>query len=894
MNSCTMKQRQSVSSIFYLRGFCLFCLLLLTALPLQAVASETVFLPIKVTSADDTTKLAANVDKLFTEALDSQSFMIIDRPQAETMADYVGSWPPPVNTLKSIAEKSGADNVVIGNLTKLGNSFSLDVKIFDSLNPSNPTYLSSQSQNIDNLTEAVNEIASALTGYTKQGITVATIAPEGNKRIDSGAILRRIKTKAGSIYDPSVLREDLKAIYAMGYFDDVQIDVSDSGNAKKVIFRVVEKPVITSLTYDGMDDLKEKDLKDVVNIQEQSILNPAKINEGVEAIKALYKSKGYYDTQVKADISYPTAETAVVQYKIDEGDKIYIKTISFEGNTAFDDDELAGVIDTGEKWFMSWLTSAGLLKPEKIKIDASKLVAYYHNHGYLEAKVGEPIVTQEKEWLYVTFTIEEGPRFRLGTVDIKGDLISDKQDILNLLKIRDEEFLSRQQLRDDVLRITDYYAERGYAFADVRPEMNKSDAGQRVDVTISITKSDLVYINRIAIAGNTRTRDNVIRRDLSIEEGGIFNSKALRASNQALQRLGYFEEVNITPEPTLNPSQMDINIDVKEKSTGSFSIGAGYSSVDNLILMGQIAERNFLGRGDTLSLSANVGGSSSLYNLAYTNPRVNDSNLTWGADLYSTEREYDDYTRDSTGGGIRLGYPIWEKWKIYGNYSYTDTTLSDVSDDASYIIRNSVDIHITSAFKTSLIRDTRNNYYMPTSGSKNLISVKYAGGPLSGDAQFTKVEASSSWFFPLFMDTAFHIKGSAGQVFENEDDKLPVYERFYLGGMSTMRGFEYGKVSPKDPDTDERIGGDRMWYSNIELIFPLAAEQGIFGVVFYDTGNVFNDDESFSFSSPKQSTGIELRWMSPLGPLRVVWGYNLNPDDDEDTSVWDFSIGGSF
>lgn len=894
MNSCTMKQRQAGYSAVLLHGVCLLCLLVLTALPLQAAVSETLFLPIKVTSADDSEKLTANIDKLFREALDPETFIIIDRIQAETMADYSGSWPPSVDSLKTIAENAGADNVVLGNLTKLGNSFSLDVKIFDSLNPSNPTYLSSQSQSIDNLTQAIEEIASALTGYTKQGATVATIAPEGNKRIDSGAILRRIKTKAGSIYDPSVLREDLKAIYAMGYFDDVQIDVSDSSSGKKVIFRVIEKPVITSLTYDGQDDLKEQDLKDVVNIQEQSILNPSKINAGVEAIKALYKSKGYYDTQVKANISYPTTETAVVEYKIDEGDKIFIKEITFEGNTAFDDGELAGVIDTGEKWFMSWLTSAGLLKPDKIRMDAGKLVAFYHNHGYLEAKVGEPVVVQEKKWLYVTFTIEEGPRFRLGTVDITGDLISDKQDILDLLKIRQEEYLSRQQLRNDVLRITDYYSERGYAFADVRPQMNKSASGERIDITININKSDLVYINRISVTGNTRTRDNVIRRDLSIEEGGVFNSKALRTSNQALQRLGYFEEVNITPEPTLNPSQMDIAIDVKEKSTGSFSIGAGYSSVDQLILMGQIAERNFLGRGDTLSLSANLGGSSSRYNLAYTNPRVNDSNLSWGIDLFDTEREYDDYTRDSTGGALRLGYPLFEKVKLYGNYSYTDTTLTDVSDDASYIIRNSQDIHITSALKFSLVRDTRNSYYMPSNGSKNLISVKYAGGPLSGDAQFTKIEGSTSWYFPLFNNYVFHVKGAAGKVIENEDDQLPVYERFYLGGMSSMRGFEYGKVSPKDPDTDERIGGDKMWYSNVEFIFPLAAEQGIFGAVFYDTGSVFNDDEDFSFSDPKQSVGLELRWMSPLGPLRLVWGYNLDPEDDEDSSVWDFSIGGSF
>lgn len=893
MISSRQTQKHHRSPLFYKCFAFFFCFTLLAGTHVRANDLETLFLPIKVTTAENAGQLSRQIDKLFSERLDQNSFVLLDRTQAKTLADY-NSWPPSVSVLKNIAEDTGTDNVVIGNLTKLGNQFSLDIKIFDILTPSKPTYLSSQSQSFDNLEQAVADLSIQLMGYTQKDTMVSSIAPEGNKRIDSGAILRRIKTKAGSAYDPSALREDLKAIFKMGYFDDVQIDVSDSATGKKVLFRVVEKPIISSLTYTGQDDIKEKELKEVVNIQERSILNPAKVDAGVEAIKALYKSKGYYDTKVTADISYPNPENAVVAYIIDEGDKIFIKEINFEGNQAFDDDELADQIETSEKWFMSWLTSAGLLKPDQIKQDAGRIVTFYHNNGYLEAKIGEPVITQEEKWYYVTFKIEEGPRFRLGTIDIKGDLISDKEKILNLLSIRDAEFLSRQQLRNDVLKITDYYAERGYAFADVKPKMNKSETGKRVDITIDITKSDLVYINRITIKGNSRTRDNVIRRDLTIEEGGVFNSKALRKSNQALQRLGFFEEVNITPEPTLNPTEMDISVDIKEKSTGTFSIGAGYSSVDNLILMGQISENNFLGRGDKLALSANIGGSSSRYNLAYTNPRVNDSNLSWGVDLFNTEREYDDYTRESVGGALRMGYPIWERWKLFGSYSYSDTDLSDVSEDASYIIQNSVDIHVTSAVKMSMVRDTRNRMFVPSKGSKNLVSVKYAGGPLQGDAQFTKLEGSSSWYFPLFLGTTFHAKGAAGQVFENEDDKLPVYERFYLGGLSSMRGFEYAKVSPIDTDSGDRIGGDKMWYSNIEFIFPILSEQGIYGVTFYDAGRVFNDDEDWEFSDIDHAVGLEMRWLSPLGPLRLVWGYNLDPEDDEDDAVWDFSIGGSF
>jgi len=663
-----------------------------------------------------------------------------------------------------------------------------------------------------------------------------------------------------------------------------------------VIFRVIEKPVISSVVYEGVNELKEEDVKAAANLKEHFILNPAKISAAEEAIKNLYKTKGFYNSTVTSQVTYPDDRGALVSFKINEGKKIFIKEISVEGNTTFSDDELLDEIETDEKWFMSWLTDAGLLDRNKIQQDAQKIAAFYNNAGFLEAKVGDPQITQKEEWLYVKFVVEEGPRFRVGTVDITGDLIGDKEKMLALLTIRNEKYVSRQIIRDNILALNDYYSEFGYAFANIKPITSKSSSGDRMDVTLKVAKGNLVYIDRITIKGNSRTRDNVIRRELRIAEGGLFDSKAIRQSTQALQRLMYFEEVTLTPEPSLDPDRMNVIISVKEKSTGTFSIGAGYSSTDKLIVMGQISENNFLGRGDTLALSANVGSSSSRYNLGYTNPHLNDSPLSWGVDLFSTEREYDDYTKDSRGGGLRLGYPVFEKWQLYGNYSYTDTDLTDVSEDASYIIRKSVDLHVTSAVKLSLVRDTRNKRYGATEGSRNTVSVKYGGGPFGGDAEFTKIEGSSGWYFPLFWKTAFHANLSAGQVFENQANKLPVYERFYLGGLNSVRGFKYAKISPIDEATGDRIGGDKMWYTNTELVMPLLETQGVMGVVFFDTGQVLNDDEDWGQGSDsiKKSSGVEVRWLSPMGPLRLVWGYNLDAKDGEDDSVWDFSVGGVF
>jgi len=871
-------------------------LLLFHALPAWSAGQKASFLPFNVHSPSDKEALQVKVDGQLQTALATTDIVLIPRKDAEKLVNYQGTWPPSVKALQELAGKTSSDNLAAGDVTLIGNKISIDVKLFDLLTPANPIFFFQTADSPEGLREALDKIVAEMQTYLNRESLIASIAPEGNQRIDSGAILSKILTKVGDPYSQTGLRNDLKEIYKLGFFNDVQIDVKESPAGKKVVFRVVEKPVINTIVYEGIDELKEDDVKAAANIKERFILNPSKITAAEEAIKTLYKSKGFYNSTVTTTITYPDDKGANLRIVINEGKKIYIKEISIEGNTTFEDDELLGEIETGEKWFMSWLTDAGLLDMNKIQQDAQKIVAFYNNNGFLEAKIGEPQISQQEEWLFVKFVVEEGPRFRVGTVDISGDLIGDKGKMLALLTIRDEKFVSRQVIRDNILALNDYYAESGYAFASIKPITAKSPSGDRMDVTLKVSKGNLVYIDRISIKGNARTRDNVVRRELRIAEGGVFDSKAIRQSTQALQRLMYFEEVTITPEPSLDPDRMNVIVQVKEKSTGTFSIGAGYSSADKVILMGQIAENNFLGRGDTLSLSANVSGNSSRYNLGYTNPHLNDSPLSWGADLFSTEREYDDYTKESRGGGLRLGYPIFEKWQVYGNYSYTDTDLTDVSEDASYIIRKSVDLHVTSAVKVSLVRDTRNKRYGATEGSRNSLSVKYGGGPFGGDAEFTKYEGSSGWYFPLFWKTAFHANLSAGQVFENQTDKLPVYERFYLGGLNSVRGFKYAKISPIDEATGDRIGGDKMWFTNTEFIFPLLETQGLMGVFFFDAGQVLNDDEDWGDfdDSVKKSSGIEVRWLSPMGPLRLVWGYNLDPVDNEDDSVWDFSVGGTF
>jgi outer membrane protein insertion porin family len=861
----------------------------------SALENNTLFLPFKI-NAPDAANTAVVADRALEQEVMAKGMRMIPRTQAEKTVNYGGVWPPSAAALARVAEASGADYVVVGSLNKLGNRISVDCSIIDVLAPQAPYSAFREANSLNELPRISSDIVGAMLAYSNRSATVASIAPEGNERIDSGAILQKISTKPGDLYDPSTLRQDLKSVFALGYFDNVEIEANDTEAGKKIIFRVKEKPLVGNVIISGAEEIKEEEIRGAAGITANTILNPFKVNEAVQKIKGLYKSKGYYNTEVNAQISQMDNGQSEVRFTITEGAKITVEGIAFTGNTSFSDGDLEEVVQTStHKWWISWLTDAGVLKMEILRQDAERIANFYQNQGFIEAKVGEPMVEQKEDALFVTFPIEEGPRYKVGTVDIAGDLIKNKDELLAVLKIREEEYLNRQVLRDDITRLTDLYSEQGYAFAEVNTKVNKSQAGQRMDVMLQVSKGAMAYINRVEVKGNTRTRDNVIRRDLKVEEGGRFNSKAIRTSTQKLNRLGFFEEVTVTPKPTMIENQMDVVVDVKEKSTGQFSIGAGYSSSESVLFMGEISEDNILGTGNRLSLAASTSSKSTKYNLNFTNPRIYDSQVSGGVNLFNWEHEYDDFTKDSTGASFRLGHPLVEQWRIFYGYTISDTDITDIDEDnvSSYILR-SADINITSMVELSLVRDTRDKLFSPTQGSRNSISVDYAGGPFGGDAQFTKVEASSSWYFPMFWSTVFHVKGAAGQAFENESDKLPVYEHFFLGGMNSIRGFDSASISPLDPVTGDKIGGDKMWYGTVSIIFPLIKDMGMDGEIFHDFGNVYDVDESWDFGTYKKTAGVGILWASPLGPLRLAWGFNLDKEEGEDSSNWDFSMGGTF
>lgn len=906
-----MKQDNTARHILRSRLFCGSMKIVIAALvlvvtqgilPLAGAAfaaglePNTVMVPPRINAQSGVDQLLSLSDKALSDVAQSKGLVVLPREEVQQKLGYE-HWPPKVEALKPLIASSVVNYVAVGSITKLGEQLSLDFVVYDIFGNNPPKFYYQVSNNETELQKSLNQMVTDILSHTGQYFLVQSIGVAGNGRIDSGAIMRQVKSQAGERYAPELLRADLKSIFQMGYFDDVQILVTDTDKGKNIVFQVTEKAVIGQVLINGENELDEKDVKEVVSISPNTIINTKEVQTSVENIRKLYKDKGFYRTQVAAKLNYATPDKVNVTFDIEEGVKMYIKDIRFVGNKAFTASELRKEMTTSEKGLLSWFTESGKLKRDLLEQDRSRLGALYHNSGYIEARIGEPAITDEGDWLYVTFDIQEGDRYRVGTIEIEGDIVGDKNDLFSLVELSKEKFFSRKILRDDVLRLTDRYAESGYAFAEVEPKLVKNDEDKRMDLSLKVAQGTLVHINRINIKGNTRTRDKVIRREMQVKEGGLLDASAVRKSSERLQRLEFFEEVNVTPEPTVQEDLMDVVVEVKEKATGTFSVGAGYSSVDNLMFMGEVSENNFLGKGQRLSLQANVSSASNRYNFSFTEPRLNDTKLLFGYDIYNWSREYDDYTKDSTGAALRFAYPVWNKWNLGWGYGFDDTKLTDISPYASQVIIDSTLIETTSFVRVGLSKDTRNKLTDASKGWLTTYSVKHAGGPLGGDSDFTKYEATSGWYYPLWWETTFHVKGAIGYAVENQEGKLPVYEKFYLGGLNTIRGFDSGKISPLELNSDgtySRIGGEKMWYGNLEWIFPIVKEIGLKGLVFFDMGNVYTDAQTWDVGDLRYSTGLGFRWLSPMGPLRLEWGYNLDPKEGEKQGVWDFSIGGAF
>ena len=795
---------------------------------------------------------------------------------------------------REIGREIDADFVILGSLTQIDGAISVDARVVDPDQPGIQASAFGQAGKPEELPEVMTRVSREIRVKALREELITHIGIEGTRAIEESAVRAVVKMKPGDVLSPRALREDVKSIYQLGYFQDVRAEKRDWGRGKAIFFVVEEKPVIREIKFSGNKALKTSDLLEAIDLRTKTILNLNAIKENENKILKKYREEAYYNAEVASALETPRKGDVVVQFKIKEGAKVRIRKIGFLGNLHFSDSTLKGLLpETREENWLSWILKTGIYKEEILERDLDAILAFYFTKGFLEVKVGKPQVQFAPTGIIIEIPIDEGRQFRIAKVDIQGDLIAPKQELLDLVRVQVGEIMNRERVRDSVTRLTERYADQGYAFVDVNPITVPHPQKNIADITFDIRQGSKVFFERITVSGNVKTRDKVIRRELSILEGELYSLTALKRSRDALNALGYFKEANINTKKGSGDDKMVAEIQVEEAPTGAFSVGAGYSSIDKLMAIFSVSQTNLFGRGQKLFLSAQLGSISQYYNVGFTDPYLFDTPLSFTFDLYNTKRDYTDYVVARLGGAVRFGYPIFELVRGFLGYKYEKDDVTDIVPNASQTIKDAAGISTTSMISLSVRRDTRNHYFDPTAGSDLIGLVDFAGGPLGGSNYFSRYGAEGRYFYTPIRWLTIMTRARIGYIQAFEGKEIPLQERYRLGGMSTVRGFEAWSIGPK-AENGEVIGGDKELLFNFELVFPIAQEIKLKGVLFFDAGNAWDVGEPYSLTDLRTSAGFGLRWVSPVGPIRVEWGYNLNPKPGEKESAWDFAIGTFF
>ena len=747
--------------------------------------------------------------------------------------------------------------------------------------------------------------------------TVTDVVVLGTNRVEPAAVLNVVSTKKGDPADPARIDADVRAIFRLGLFSDVNAATERVDGGVRLLFNVQEKPFVREIEIKGNKEIATDKIREVLTIKTGTAFSPREAALTVKKIRKLYADDGYYLAEVTTTTA-PLGPTELkVALSITEGDKVYITKITFNGNHAYTDKELKKSMETKEKWFLSWLTGAGTYKEEVLKNDANLIADLYMNNGYANVKVGEPRVRllDDKSGLVVAIGITEGDQFRVGQIDFKGDMPDDLPLLREKLQLATGEIFSRAKLRSDVFTLTDSFSDKGYAFANVTPLTRMNGSTKSIDLTYDMEKGEKIYIDRINITGNTKTRDKVIRREMRLYEGQLSSGTSLKKSKQNLMNLGFFEEANLATATGSDDRKININVEVKEKPTGSFSFGAGYSSVDGIVGQGSVSQSNFLGLGLKANLAASLGGNTQTYNLGLTDPYFLDTRWTLGGDIYRTQRDWTNYSQRDIGGDIKAGYALTDEWSTYWLYKLVKTVIYD--DLEGLKSTGQLQDSVTSSVMGSLSFNNTDYRPDPSKGLSASVSTEFAG--LGGTTRFLRYTGEAKYYYPLFWSVVGSVRGMLGYM-QTIGKEIYQQDRFYVGGINSVRGYDSRSVGPTSPSVlgslsssstasaYNYLGGTKEGVLNVELTFPLLKEAGLKGVVFYDAGYAWGqadyylnlqkytgESERF-FSRFQTSYGGGVRWYSPMGPLRLEYGIPINPRTgiDKASGKLEFSMGGFF
>lgn len=756
------------------------------------------------------------------------------------------------------------------------------------------------------------------------GEPVAGIRVEGTRRVEPEAVRRAMRTRVGERIDPGTVREDLRRIFSLGYFDDIRIDGEPGPEGVVLVVTVVERPAIREVRIEGNDEISTEDLREALDVRPFQILDLRAVRRNVAKILEQYVEKGYYLATVDYEI-VPLPENEVdVVFEVNENARVLVKEIRFLGNEKISDDELKAAMYTREGDFLSFLTGSGVYREEIFQRDLQAAQAVYFDNGYINVRFGEPVValTPDRRHIYITIPVEEGEQFSIGKVDFSGNLLRSKEELDELVKTEPGQIFSRSRLQQDIQALTNLYQDEAYAYVNVTPLTSVHADERIVDLTFDIQKGKKVRFERIEIVGNEKTRDKVIRRELRIYEGDYFSGTGLLRSKQRVTALGFFEpdpRTGLVEISTRRGSADDLIVavvEVKERPTGTFQVGAGFSSVENFIATAQISQTNFFGWGQNASLSAQVSSLRQLIQLQFVEPYFFDTDWTFAFDFFRTEADYGTFVRESTGGSLTFGHPLPflddDQLRAFITYTLEDVSATSAGPSIGFSRdENLFRRGITSSLRFSLNWDRRNNRLFPSKGFMQSVSVEHAPSWLGSDIRFTRYTGISRWYFELPLRLVFKIQGTAGWI--TSPGIVPISERYFLGGINSVRGYTLRSIAPAvhvpssiDPASSTlafNVGGNKQLVINNELEFPIFEALGIRGVVFYDLGNTWPAEEPFFGDSGAErdlplglfhSAGFGFRWFSPIGPLRFEWGIPLTPRPEDQGVLFEFTIGNSF
>ena len=742
-------------------------------------------------------------------------------------------------------------------------------------------------------------------------LKIAAIEIRGAKRIEVPVIAGRLTLKAGDRYTPDYVRGQVKILYDTGFFEDVQVETESIAEGMAVIFVVQEKPFITEIVFDGNQQLTDEKLKEKTTIKSQTFLDQQQVKDSAETIRRVYQHDGYYNAQVVPVIEALDEDRKRLTFHITEGEKAKIKTVIFEGLRAATKTEMLNVMSTREwiPWYgvftkfklPSMVSDAGVLKHEEVGNDVERIREVLLNKGYFNVRVGQPTVelTEDKKWFTVTYPITEGEPFTIAEVGFRGYTVFEDPELREGLRIKDGEVFQRAKIRDEISRITDMYGSKGYSFAEVVPTVNPNNEERTVTLIFTIKEGEMMRIRQINIYGNDKTRDNVIRREIRVDEQDVIDTASLKRSYQRLNNLNFFETVEILPAQVA-PDKVDLSVRVKEKPTGMFSLGGGFSTLDRLVAIADITQGNLGGYGYMGRIRGQLGQRRSLGSITFRNPYLYDSLTSLQVDGYRSITNYLSYFEERTGGNVTLGR--WLSEYVTGSISIfgEQITFKDPQEgictpgnELVPIVCRQLGTRSSTGFRFTLFRDTRDYYLDPRTGWRIGGGFDIGTPYMGGSNDFIKYYVDVIKVTPLPLDMRISLRARFGEVIALNGTQIPLNERFFVGGINTMRGFAFGRAGPTVPTTRAPFGAAKQLIFSNELIFTISSEAKLNGVLFFDYGKGFDDDEPLSLDL-RSAAGLEGRWISPFGPLRVAYGLNLDKRTGERFGVFEFTIGTLF